>query len=222
MGEFLKEIKERLGEHDPSQIDELVLDELFNNINEFTNDHRDTLQLYKNLLHLSLNGLGLRNLNNFPKIETLEVLEIRQNNLTGKNFEQINDFFPKLYKLKVGENPISSLDAFKSLSNTQIKKIELKNTEASENSSYNNKLFDMIPSLISVDNLDKKGGEVETTLYEDEDEEGEFGMSEEDEFEDMEQMEGGEFEEEFEDEEGEFDEDFDDEDEEDEVPKKKK
>ena len=80
----------------------------------------------------------------------------------------------------------------------------------------------MIPSLISVDNLDKKGGEVETTLYEDEDEEGEFGMSEEDEFEDMEQMEGGEFEEEFEDEEGEFDEDFDDEDEEDEVPKKKK
>ena len=51
-----------------------MLDELFNNISEFTNDHKDTLELYNNLLHLSLNGLGLKNLNKFPKIETLEVV----------------------------------------------------------------------------------------------------------------------------------------------------
>jgi len=65
----------------------------------------------------------------------------------------------------------------------------------------------MIPSLNSVDNLDKKGGEVETTLYEDEDEEGDFGMSEGEEFDDEE----GEFDEDFDDEEGEIDEDFEDE-----------
>ena len=58
-----------------NQIDELVLDELFNNISEFTEDHKKTLELYNNLLHLSLNGLGLKNLNNFPSIETLEVVK---------------------------------------------------------------------------------------------------------------------------------------------------
>jgi len=52
----------------------LVLDELFNNIAEFTDDHKKTLELYDNLLHLSLNGLGLKTLKNFPKIETLEVV----------------------------------------------------------------------------------------------------------------------------------------------------
>ena len=77
----------------------------------------------------------------------------------------------------------------------------------------------MIPTLNAVDNSDTKGGEVETTLYEDEDEEGDFGMSEGEEFEDAE---GGEMED-FEDEEGEIDEDFEDEEsEEDENPKKKR
>jgi hypothetical protein len=62
-----------------------------------------------------LNGLGLKSLANFPKIDTLEVLEIRQNNLSGSDFEQIKNLYPKLYKLKVGENPIKSLDVFKVL-----------------------------------------------------------------------------------------------------------
>merc|ERR1712032_298711 len=106
--EFLKEIKERLGEHDPSQIDELVLDELFSNISEFTSDHKNTLELYTNLLHLSLNGMGLKNLNNFPKIETLEVLEIIQ--------------------IESRENPIKSLDVFKCFAYTKLNKMELRST----------------------------------------------------------------------------------------------
>lgn len=92
----------------------------------------------------------------------------------------------------------------------------MRSTDASKNTTYKTDLFKMIPSLNAIDNFDQKGEEVETTLYEDEDEEGDFGMSEdEDEFDDEE----GEVEDM---EEGEFDEDFeDDEDEEEEVPAKK-
>jgi len=42
-------------------------------------------------------------------------LEIRQNNLTGADFEQIKNLYPNLYKLKAGENPFKSLDVFKVL-----------------------------------------------------------------------------------------------------------
>lgn len=42
-------------------------------------------------------------------------MEIRQNNLTGTDFEQIKALYPNLYKLKAGENPIKSLDVFKIL-----------------------------------------------------------------------------------------------------------
>lgn len=42
-------------------------------------------------------------------------MEIRQNNLSGADFEQIKNLYPKLYKLKVGDNPIKSLDVFKVL-----------------------------------------------------------------------------------------------------------
>ena len=40
-------------------------------------------------------------------------MEIRQNQLSGADFEKIKNLYPKLYKLKVGENPIKSLDVFK-------------------------------------------------------------------------------------------------------------
>jgi len=77
------------------------------------------LESYENLLHLSLNGIGFKSLKNFPRIETLEVLELRQNKLTGDDFDLIKNLFPKLFKLKVGENPINSLDVFKCLVRSQ-------------------------------------------------------------------------------------------------------
>ena len=40
-------------------------------------------------------------------------MEIRQNQLSGADFDKIRTLYPKLYKLKVGENAIKSLDVFK-------------------------------------------------------------------------------------------------------------
>jgi hypothetical protein len=71
---FSKSLQEKLGEHEPHEVDELILDELYENIGTFTAEHKKTLESYKNLVHLSLNKLGLRSLQNFPKLESLQIV----------------------------------------------------------------------------------------------------------------------------------------------------
>ena len=43
-------------------------------INEFSIDHKMTLEKYFSLYHLSLNNIGLKSLNNFPKLKELEIV----------------------------------------------------------------------------------------------------------------------------------------------------
>ena len=81
----------------------------------------------------------------------------------------------------------------------------MKSTDAAKKPSYKTDLFALIPALQVVDNTDKKGGEVESTVYEDEDDEAEFDEMEEDEDAEF----GEDEEEDFE--EGEMDEEFDEE-----------
>lgn len=76
---FLKQIQSKLGEHEPHevkfyiiQVDELILDDLFENIENFTEDHKKTLELYDSLEYLSLNGMGLKTLQNFPELPNLQ------------------------------------------------------------------------------------------------------------------------------------------------------
>jgi hypothetical protein len=75
--DFQKSLQEKLDEHDPVEVDELILDDLYTDIEAFTNDHKKTLELYTNLLHLSLNGVGLKTLKNFPKIPSLKIVSLK-------------------------------------------------------------------------------------------------------------------------------------------------
>jgi len=43
-------------------------------INEFSIDHKMTLEKYSSLYHLSLNNIGLKSLSNFPKLKELEIV----------------------------------------------------------------------------------------------------------------------------------------------------
>ncbi len=62
------------------KVDEIILDDLFENISEFNDDMKKSLEKYDALIHLSLGGFGLTNLQNFPKIKTL--LTVIRNCLT--------------------------------------------------------------------------------------------------------------------------------------------
>ena len=125
------------------------------------------------------------------------------------------NLYPSLYKVKLNGNKIESIEEFNGLKDSNIKKISVNdNPFIASNSDYREKLFEMIPSLTSIDGKDKEGKDVVSTEYGDEEdfEEGEFEENEGEEFED-----GEEFDEEDEDDEdGE-----DDDDDEDKKPNKK-
>lgn len=98
-------------------------------------------------------------------------MEIRNNKLNGADFAELTSLYPNLYKLKVGANPIKSLDVFKALSKLQsLKKVELQDTEPSQKTNYRQDLFKLLSSLESVDGKDKKGGDVESTINDEDDE----------------------------------------------------
>ena len=81
---------------------------------------------------------------------------------------------PKLYKIKLEKNKIESLDKLKCLADHKITKINLEgNPLVESNKEYRKELFELIPSLVSIDGIDKNGNTVESTYYGDEeDEEG--------------------------------------------------
>ena len=169
MNDLAKELQVKITEHDPKDVDELILDDLFEGVTSFTDQNKKDLEKYYNLIHLSLNGLGLENLKNFPKLPSLQILQLRQNKLSGKDLNIIADLYPELYKLKIGENPIESLDVFKALANTQIKKLELTDTAASKTKDYKVTLFKMLKNVEVIDNAREDGEEVSSSVY-DEDE----------------------------------------------------
>lgn len=162
-----KDLQEKLSQHEPKEVDQLILDDLFSNITQFSEENKTEFEMYSNLIHLSLNGFGLCNLKNMPKLPNLEVLELRGNKLTGEDFKIIVESFPKLYKLKVGNNPIVSLDVLEVFKDSELKKIEIEDTTISKQEDFKIQLFAKLPKLEILNRLNQEGKEYSTTDYED-------------------------------------------------------
>ena len=105
-------------------------------------------------------------------------MEIRNNKLTGADLQEIVILYPNLYKLKIGQNLIKSTEQLKCLSKiNSLKKLEVLDNEITKNPNYRNELFKILASLESIDNKDKKGGSVETTLNDEDDEDNKYKKS---------------------------------------------
>ena len=130
--------------------------------------------------------------------------------MNGEDLEILLKNCPKLYKLKLAKNLIEKIDVLKCLENYNIKKLYLEGNPFIEPVlNYRELLFNMIPSLESIDHLNKEGNQIESTVYEDE------GEEEEDDEELYDDEDAGELEDD-EDDEDEDENDFGEEDEEDE------
>ena len=86
MSNFSKELQVLLGKHEPKEIEELNLDKFTDGLKSLQLYHKEGLGLYNNLIHLSLNELGLENLSNFPEIKCLMILMIL---IYSQNYIQI-------------------------------------------------------------------------------------------------------------------------------------
>jgi len=166
MSKFSNELQNLLGKHEPKEIEELNLDKFSDNIKSFEPYHKEGLELYNNLIHLSLNDLGLENLSNFPEIKCLMILSLKNNKLNGDDLDTIPKLYPNLYKLKISFNQINSIDKLSCLNQLKLKKIEVKGNPFTKNDDeYRDKIYKMIPSLIIVDQMQKNGQEIDTSDY---------------------------------------------------------
>lgn len=197
---FLSAIKEKLGEHNVEEVDQLILDGLFTNIKKFTLDHKESLEKYVDIKHLSLNGFGLSSLENFPRLPKLKILELRENRLSGEDIGIIADSCPTLKKLKLGENPIKKLEFFDDMKSTDLECLEIYNCPISNMKGYRDILFHKIKTLELVDRVDRDGHHLDYSDLESEDDSD--YESDEQEDKEYEADEGAE--------EDEYDEDFDD------------
>ena len=181
---FEKTLQEKLGNHNPSEIQELILDTVFK-FEKFTEDHKAALEKYTSLIHLSMNGIGLTSLQNFPLLKELQIvsnfffnkkfkfqLELNKNKIKGDDLQILSTQCPNLYKLKIEENEIDSPDKFKCLTNLNLKKINLiGNPLVDKDKDYSKIFFEMFKNMESVDDKDRDGQEVESTVYGGEDDE---------------------------------------------------
>ena len=166
MSKFSNELQTLLGKHEPKEIEELNLDKFTDNLKSLELYHKEGLELYNNLIHLSLNELGLENLSNFPEIKCLMILSLKNNKLKGDDFDTIPKLYPNLYKLKISFNQINSLDNLSCLNKLELKKIEVKeNPFTKSDNEYRDKIYKIIPSLIIVDQMQKNGQEIDTSDY---------------------------------------------------------
>ena len=147
-------------------------------------------------------------------------MELNKNKLTGEELEKLINKYPKLYKLKIEENAIESIDDLKCLSKLEeLKKINVQgNPFCEKNENYKDEIFKILGKIITVDSQTKDGNKIDSTIYDEDDEDDEeFGEIEDDEFIEEDDEEGKEYN----DEDGEDDGDDEDDDEEDENPRKK-
>ena len=194
MNKFEKYLQDTFGEHEPREIEELVFDDHWKDKESFTEDEKKALEKYVNLIHLSLNNIGLKSLKNLPRIKGLYYLSLNNNDLSGDDFDLLTTLYPNLEKLKISGNIIEKIDNLLKLKPLKLRKIEVKENPFSiGNDKYKNKLFDMLPSLKIIDQSDKYGEEIETTDYKNEEEENEGSeFAEEEEVADKEEEDGEE------------------------------
>ena len=181
-----KYLQETFGKHEPREIEELVFDNFWADKANFTEEEKKALEKYANLIHLSLNNIGLKSLKNLPCIKNLYYLSLNNNELSGDDFDILKTLYPNLSKLKISGNVIEKIDNLLKLKPLKLRKIEVKENPFSiGNDKYKQKLFEMLPSLKIVDQTDKNGDEEETTDYHNEekenegDEDGEYDEEEE-------------------------------------------
>ena len=167
-------LQKTFGKHEPREIEELVFDSYWADKASFTEEEKKALEKYVNLIHLSLNNIGLKSLKSLPSIKNLYYLSLNNNELTGDDFDVLKTLYPNLSKLKISGNVIEKIDNLSKLKPLKLRKIEVRENPFSiGNDKYKQKLFDMLPSLKIIDNTDRNGDEEETTDYHNEEQENE-------------------------------------------------
>lgn len=133
----------------------------------------ELLKKFQNLYRLSLNQTGLQNLDNFPKVETLHVLELTDNHLNGVDtLKYLVEHFPNIKTLEIGGNHFKNLKDFELLKKLdKLERLGVQFNPCAEDANYRKTLFEFLPAVKIIDCFNREGEEVVSSEDEEEDEE---------------------------------------------------
>lgn len=122
-----------------------------------TKSDKEYLEQYKGIASLCLSKLGLQSLKNFPKLESVFLLNLNMNKLeTG--LKEIADNMPHLSELELEYNKFKNIDEFEHLKNlTELTSITLHGNPITKMPNYREQIFELLPSLVTIDDYCRDG-----------------------------------------------------------------
>ena len=175
-------IKTQIEERSKKDIEELVLDNW--KTHEISETDKECLESFKHLTAISFRGSGLTSLRNFPKNKHLIKVELSDNHIS-EGLEPLGEI-PNLFLVSLENNQISSFEVIQPLARLEgLLSLDLHGNPIADDPQYLKRVFELIPSLKALDGLDADGNEVDEIIPEEEiesseeEEEGEYSLSEE-------------------------------------------
>ena len=169
--EIFEKIKNKYNESQINDIQDIVLDTI--PIKEFTEEIKNYLEKFTNVTKLSLNMCLLKNLTFLPLFQNLIEIELSDNHLQGKDI-QILSQFQLLNQIKIANNKIENFNDLEPLSKLRdLSFLDLSENPVIKTQDYRKKLYEMIPTLVYLDMIDKNGKSYED-FEEEEDEKEEL------------------------------------------------
>lgn len=177
--EAIEQIKKQVKQ---GQVEELYLDDII--IGTISSELKKELEGMSDLMCLSMNNCGLTSLANFPKKASLIRLELMENKFPAKELEHLTDL-KELQSLSLGCNKIGTLADINPLKKLEaLVQLDLSETDLAKTADYRKAVFELLPHLQVLDNLDADGNEYEYSSENDDDEANGEGEDEDGEEED--------------------------------------
>lgn len=131
----------------------MILEQVY--LGPMNKEIKETLELYHNLIHLSMNQTYTISLKLFPKLPSLRILELKDNSISDKDIIYIKENYPQLYSLDISYNLITKVVSFNVLEDIPLSILKLKGNPLFENISSDSKvyktIYQMIPTLEIID-----------------------------------------------------------------------
>merc|ERR1712096_122358 len=119
---MLEEIDAQMGELQQEDLSKLILDRC--KCATLTKDVKEKIESFPNLEVLTLNGVGLTSLKNFPTNKSLKMLELSDNKISG-GLEFLSEL-TNLVSINISGNQLESFEALASLAKlTEIVSIDM-------------------------------------------------------------------------------------------------
>ncbi|CAI5441764.1 unnamed protein product [Caenorhabditis angaria] len=151
---YVTELRER----DPATVDTIYLDNSTGGVIEGVDDK------LTNLLTLSMVNCELTSFKGLPSLPAVTYIDVTNNKFGDTPaFDILVKNAPELVRLNLSSNNITSIEVLRPLKMlTKLAELDLSHNESlGLTESYRDKIFEIIPSLKSLDGLDVDGEEIE-------------------------------------------------------------